>query len=404
MKFVPNITRLKGKLIGFIRISKNINDSNQQPKVSTNLLLKDITMSLPEYGIKIKPLELHFTANNSKTIFINGKGVMRNGPGEFTLKGNFEPFTPNIPNILEINGDNIECVNIPGYYIIASLQLKLALLLQQNALQVTGNITIPQGTINLDNQKSTSIVKSKDVVFVEQIQHQPLTKQNNFQILPNIDLRIEPETKLLGKGLNTTISGKLKIYTENDTLLGNGRISIKKGTYKLSGQEFIIEKGRFIYLPGTLINNPDLDIKILTKDKSEEQYLYIEGTLNDPIIKDKGLINEQQAMLQLLSFGSDKITSSIKDKLNLQEFGIHEDRSGFSKFKNKPTDESLLGSKHFVIGKKLNDKIHLQYLKTLNSTDNTVRLKYTITPHWSLGVESSTESGHGADVEFSIEK
>ena len=395
MTFIPNITRLKGKLQGFIHL-------DHQSKLKTNLALKDITMSLPEYGIKIKPLNINFTANDTQTVFINGKGIMRQGPGEFTLKGHLEPFSKNIPNILEISGDNIECINIPGYHLIASLKLKLVLLLQQSALQITGNIIIPNGSINLDQQKSTSIVKSKDIVFIEQTGN---SAKNNFRILPNIDLRIESKTKLLGKGLDTTISGKLKIYTENDIVLGDGRVSIKQGTYKLSGQEFIIEKGRFIYLPGTLIANPSLDIKILPKNKQQQdQYLYIEGTLNDPVIKDSGLANEHQAMLQLLSFGSDKIITSIKEKLHLHEFGVEEDNYISNQYKIKNHDESVLSNKNFVVGKKINDKLHIQYLKTLNTTNNTVRLKYIISPRWSLGIETSTESGHGADLGFSLDK
>ena len=393
MKFIPNLTRLKGKLQGYINL-------NNESKFNANLAFKDLTMSLPEYGIKIKPLNINFTANNAQTILINGKGIMRNGPGEFNIKGHLEPFSKNFSNLLEISGYGIECINTHEYYLIASLQLKLVFLLQQNALQIAGNIIIPKGSINLDQQKSSSIVKSRDIVFLEQ----QTTTQNNFRILPNIDLRIEPETALLGKGLDTTISGKLRIYTENDMLLGDGRVSIKQGTYKLSGQKFIIEKGRFIYLPGTLIANPTLDIKILPKNKQQDQYLYIEGTLNSPIIKDSGLVNEHQAMLQLLSFGSDKIITNIKDKLHLHEFGIQEDDYVSNQYKIKNPDESVLTNKNFVVGKKINDKIQIQYLKTLNTTNNTVRLKYSLSPHWSLGLESSTESGHGADLGFSLEK
>jgi len=408
MDFVPNITRLKGKLQGTIKFNGN----TKEPRFTTNLALKDLTMSLPEYGIKIKPLNLYLTAKNDKTIFINGKGVMRNGPGEFNLKGHFEPLNPDFPNSLEIYGEGIECINTPGYHLITSLQLKLAFLLKQNALQITGDLSIPEGTIDLDKQKQSTIIKSNDIVFADQTNTIQPNKKNYLKILPSINLRIKPEIRLLGKGLNTTISGKLKIYTNenNDSLLGSGRISIKHGIYNLSGQEFLIEKGIIIYLPGTLISNPSLDIKISPNkettniNKTNEQSLYIEGTLEHPIIKDSGLVNERQAVLQLLNFGNHTITSSIKEKFHLQEFGIVEDEAASRQFKNKTSDESLLDNKNFVVGKKINNKIHLQYLKNLSNTNNTVRLKYKLNNYWSIGIESSTDDGHGADVGFSIEK
>lgn len=409
MNFIPDITRLKGKLQGSIKFNNNI----KNPKISTNLAFNDITMSLPEYGVKIKPLNIYLKAEDDKTIFINGKGVMRNGPGEFDLKGHFEPLNSDFSNTLEISGENVECINTPGYHLIASLKLKLAFLLQQNALTINGSTVISKGTIDLDKQKQSKITKSKDIIFTNQTDHTLQSNQKNyFKILPNIDLKIESETKLLGKGLNAIISGKLKIYTNdtNEALLGDGRITIKHGIYNLSGQEFLIEKGRIIYLPGTFIANPTLDIKILpnteimNNNKANEKYLYIEGTLENPIIKDSGLANEHQAILQLLNFGNHTITSSIKEKLHLQEFGIHEDDTSSRQFKNKTTDESLLDNKNFVVGKKINKKMHLQYLKTLNTTNNTVRLKYKLNTYWSLGVESSTDDGHGADLGFSIEK
>ena len=399
MKYIPDITRLKGKLNGSIKIDEQLN-------ITSNLAFKDLTMSLPEYGVKIKPLNVNLTANNTKTIFINGKGIMRHRPGEFNLKGYIKPFSNTFENNLEIDGDNIECINIPGYNLITSIKLQLSFLAAQNALQITGNINIPKGTIDLDRQQSSSIIKSTDIILLTPHPSEKNICKHNFKILPNIDLRIEPNTKLLGKGLDALISGKLKVYTENDQIFGTGRISIKKGIYKLSGQEFTIEKGRIIYLPGTLINNPSLDIKIFPKyhTTQQEQYLYLEGTLNNPIVKDSGLINEHQAILQLLGFGSEKITTSIKEKLHLQELGIQEDHYISSQFKCKPLDESLLNNKYLVIGKHINNKMHLQYLKTLNTIDNTIRLKYKLNPYLSLGIESSSEAGHGADLSFVLEK
>lgn len=403
MNFIPNITRLKGQLQGSIKFNNNL----KNPKITSNLAFKEISMSLPEYGIKIKPLNIFFTAHNDKIILINGTGVMRNGPGKFELKGHIEPFSHNFSNVLAITGENIECINTPGYHLIASLNVKLIFLLQQNALQINGSTIISKGTIDLDKQTQSKIIQSKDIFFT----NIEKSKQINYlKILPNIDLKIEPETKLLGKGLDTIISGKLKIYTANtnEALLSDGRITIKHGVYNLSGQEFLIEKGRIIYLPGTFITNPMLDIKILppttANNKTNEAYLYIEGTLENPIIRDSGLVNEHQAILQLLNFGNNTLTNAIKEKLHLQEFGIHEDDAISSQFKNKATEGSLLDNKNFVIGKKINNKMHLQYLKTLNTTNNTMRLKYQLNNNWSIGLESSTDDGHGADLRFSKEK
>jgi autotransporter translocation and assembly factor TamB len=308
----------------------------------------------------------------------------------------------------------MELINTPECYLMAALKLQLSFLISENTLNLTGETNISKAQINLDQQKNSTITKSKDIVIS---QNNTLPANNhphdsNLKILPNIDFRIDPAAKLSGKGLNANVSGKLKVYADrdNDTILAEGRVSIKRGIYNLLGKEYVIDKGRFIYLPGTVISNPSLDIKITPKSSeirqqnSEQKFLYIEGTLDKPIINDNGLANEQQAVLQLLSLSNNVISNNIKDALNLQEFGIQENDTNSNQFKGQTDDESLLGNKNFVIGKKINQNFYVQYLKTLINTNNTVKLQYKLSPNWYIGVESSSEEGHGADIGFSLEK
>ena len=407
--FIPDLSRLKGTLKG--QVEFYFNNFNDAPKISSNLSLENITAVLPEYGVKVKPLNVQFIANKEHKVFIKGKGIMRNGPGEFTLNGFFEPFSKKFNNLLEINTTELELVNTKEYRLIGTTSLKLNFLLAEKILKIVGNTCISEGFINLDQETSSKIIKSKDIVFTNIEAIGAFNEIDNLSIVPDFNLRIEPNTKLVGKGLNTRISGKLKIYTLEDksTIVANGRISIKQGTYTISGQEFNIEKGRIIYLPKTFIGNPTLDIKITPSERrntnfSKEKYLYVEGTLENPIIKDSGLIDEHQAILQLLNFSNDKFTSIVKKKWHLQEFGIQDKEEEYKQFSNKSSEESLLGNKNFVIGKKFKNKMHLQYLKTLNSTNNTLRLKYNLNDNWQIGVESNTLDGNGADLRFSIEK
>ena len=188
--------------------------------------------------------------------------------------------------------------------------------------------------------------------------------------------------------------------------MGDGRITIKKGIYILSNQKFLIDKGRMIYLPGTLINNPILDIKILANQehfskKSNEKYLYIEGTLEKPVIRDIGLIDEKQAILQILNLGNNPISSSIKEKLNLTEFGIQDNHYKTSKeLKEFNQQQSFLDNKHFIIGKKLSKKVDFKYFRTLNTSNNTVKLKYNFNQNFAFEIESSTVDGYGSDFTF----
>lgn len=415
MDFIPELARLKGRLEG----TTSINFNSHTPKITTNLSFKDITVTLPTYGIKIKPLNINFTADNAKFINIDAKGVMRDGPGIFEVHGKIKPFDTDNPLALSITSNTLEFINTPEYHLIGKLNLQL-LLTTPDKLNVTGELNISKGLINLEKQHS-KIVKSKDIVFINQnIDLNPnndtgnyivtsRTTSNDIKIFPDIGLRIEEETFLKGVDFNANITGKLKIYTLNEDhehWLGNGRITIKQGTYILSNQKFLIDKGRMIYLPGTLINNPILDIKVSANKehvayKSSEKYLYIEGTLNKPIIKDVGLIDENQAILQILNLGNNPITGGLKEKLHLSELGIQDNDYETSKeFRDLNEEQSFLDNKNFVVGKKISKKVDLKYFKTLNTPNNTVKLKYNFNRHFAFEIESSTVDGYGTDFYF----
>ncbi|MGI9214482.1 MAG: translocation/assembly module TamB domain-containing protein, partial [Gammaproteobacteria bacterium] len=322
------------------------------------------------------------------------------------------PFDLDNPLNLKITSNDLEFINTPEYHLIGKLNLELSLL-NQNILHISGDINIPKGLINLEKQHSR-IVKSKDIILINpqsnfENNNISKTSSNDFKIFPEIDLRIEENTRLIGIGLNANITGKLKIYTLNtdyNNWLGDGRITIKQGIYILSNQKFLIDKGRMIYLPGTLINNPILDIKILANQdnfshKSNEKYLYIEGTLEKPVIRDVGLIDEKQAILQILNLGNTPISSGIKEKFNLTEFGIQDNNYETNKeFKELNEQQSFLDNKNFVIGKKLSKKVDFKYFRTLNTSNNTVKLKYNFHRNFAFEIESSTIDGYGSDFTF----
>lgn len=411
MDFIPEISRLTGKLQGRTKINFN----SFPPAITTDLKAKDISVTLPTYGIKIKPLNINFLTNNNTFIDLDAKGFMRNGQGSFKVQGKINPFDLNNPFNLKITSNDLEFINTPEYHLMGKLNLKLSLL-NQNLLHISGDINIPKGLINLEKQHSR-IVKSKDIILINpdsNFKNNDIsrTSSNGFKISSDIDLRIEENTRLIGIGLNANITGKLKIYTlktDYDNWLGDGRITIKKGIYILSNQKFLIDKGRMIYLPGTLINNPILDIKILANQehfakKSNEKYLYIEGTLEKPVIRNLGLIDEKQAILQILNLGNNPLSGSIKEKFNLTEFGIqdnhYETSNEFNEFKEFNQQQSFLENKHFVIGKKISKKVDFKYFRTLNTANNILKLKYYFHPNFAFEIESSTLDGYGSDFIF----
>lgn len=405
MHFCPSLTRLKGSLLGEVdlELTKNL------PKITTDLKLKDLSASLPTYGIKIKPFNLQVSSKKNQTFNIIGEGTIRNTDKTFKLSGKIQPFNLELPSKLNLYGKNLEFINTEQYHLSGDFDLDFIFLWLQQTIKINGNVSINEGTINLIEQTS-NFTKSKDVILIDSKQTNPITTNNdeNFKILPDINLRIQEKTRLLNTQLDAVISGKMRVYGSNDhdnTTLAEGRITIKHGIYNLAGRKFTIEKGRIIYLPGTLLNNPLLDINVVpTKfgmdTQHKKEHLYIEGTINHPIIKDSGVFNEKEAMLHLLNFSNNKF-NNIKKKFNLEEFDIQENTDlSTSEFEDLDEKKSLLDNKNFVISKKLFNNLYLRYLKPLNTPENKFKLNQKLNSNWAIELGSSTEDGYGADLKF----
>jgi len=407
MRLCPDITRLKGNISG----ETNISGSLQQPRVITKFELNNGTLRIPILGVKIKPLTASLTSTDLGKFFLTANGTMRDGPGTLKLSGYFEPFKPGIPNEFELIGAGFEFVHTITAQLIADAKLKLALK-NINTLAIAGDIKILSGTINLDdNQNDKDVQISSDVVFVD---NSPVRTKTDFNIIPNLNLRIEKNVLFKGYGLDADISGKLEITKPAQNLLGNGRVSLKTGTYKIPGKTLYISHGRLIFPPGTLLNNPNLDIMMttskpgmqnITTAKNQEVIgIYIHGTASKPKLENAGLVGDNQAVNQILNATGSPVVDKIQEKFALEQFGVESnDENDVHLGPNKSSMATALDNKNLVIGKKLTDKIYLQYMKSLMDTNNAVRLKYALDKNWAVGVESNS-TGNGADLSFAVHK
>lgn len=384
--WLPDVTRLKGLLNSDIKIDGYINN----PVITSKTSLTQITATLPSLGVKIKPMELNLTNDTSNKFILTGKGKMRRGTGEFTINGYIEPFKKNIPNAVRFIGKDIEFVNNTTAKLTASNDLNFMYDFQEMRLDITGDINIQQGNIKF-SPKSSNTVKSKDIIFVDAKATKTQVNQKHILFNPAINLRISEGVHFSGFGLDADVTGKLAIHHRHNNIYGDGRITIKQGTFQLPGQKLDINRGRLLYPPGTLLANPSLDLKMISDNNDLE--LQVNGTATSPIIRESGNLaqNQEKALSQAILTGSSLLSKNLlQDKLKLSELGVAKN----------PTDKD---NKDIVIGRHVGKKLYLQYLHSMNEANDRVRVKYDINKNWYIGVESGQKGG-GADIGFAIER
>lgn len=398
MKFVPEMTRLKGKAKATLNISGRFTD----PLVKADAHITDITATFPGLGVKVKPMELHVTTEKFKRFVINGKGQMRRGPGSFTIDGYIEPFTDKIPNEIHLLSNSMEFVNNDTARLNASSDLKFVYHNDTDLLDITGDLIIESGHVNFVPKKN-STPKSKDVVFINEpkTQNKAITRIN-----PNIFLRIEDGVKFKGFGLDAVVSGKLDINKPKDAMYANGRITIKEGIYKLPGQDLTINKGRLLYPPGTLLVNPMLDIKMHSGTRDDSLEVQVSGTAQKPLINESTLTQDHdKAVSQALLASSGFVTNDLlQDKLKLTELGLIEDEHNANLFASPTTGSSDLKNKQLVVGRPLGKRIHAQYLHSIDEAKKRLRFKFSLNDNWEIGIEGGEQGAAGADLSFVIER
>ncbi len=407
MKFLPDVTRLKG----LFKAQAQIAGTFDKPTVTVSAHLTQVTATLPALGIKIKPMELHLHNDGSEKFIIKGNGKMRRGPGEFTISGYIEPFKANFPHSISLVATNLEFIKNDNAQLIANTQLNFNFDHLQRQLNIKGHIDILSGNIYYKSKK-TSTVKSKDVVFIDHNAHQ---QQSSFNVHPDLNIWIYEGVHFAGLGLDADITGNLDVTQRRDTLYGNGRVTIKEGSFKLPGQTLQIKKGRLLYPPGTLLANPSLDIKMHsnaqnigqnTTDDASELEIFVRGTAQEPVIHETNITtNKDKVLSQIMLTGSSLISKNIlQDKLKLTELGLKSRDDHIPGFFYNPSKQtSALLDKDLVIGRPLGDKLYMQYLQSMNEKNKRIKLKYALNNIWALGVETGNR-GSGADLSFAIER
>lgn len=416
----PVISRLKGN----IDLQGKIEGTVADPKVQLNAKMHEGIFSIPKQHITVKEFTANVTGLIPGELHVISSGTLGGKP--FQIKGVYNPFIPNAQNIFEFSGDNIRVFNTANIHVISSPTLTLEM--NDNNLSVTGDVRINDATITYKDEL-TQVITSHDVVLTES---DPNEVSTNIHLMPDINLVIEKPEKLhfKGFGLDAIVRGKLKIERRPDGLYtGTGRLTIIEGKYRLQGSQYHIHRGLLLYPPGTLLNDPLLDIRIAKKqpgqiEEMSEVGIYIQGSLQNPgynLYSSDNLENTE--ILSRLGFGGSQVEGGGDDKYVLSQTALFlasgvnpvieniQSKLGLEEFSIQSADSQKIVSAQsggydtvLVVGKSLTKNIYLQFIQGMLEPLSLVRVKYFLSPKIAVSTETSTMETFGADLSFSLEQ
>lgn len=411
MHWLPDIARFRGELDAHATLGGHL----LKPELDANAHFAHGTMTLPRFGIKVKPLTLDMHSDRKGILYIQGHGQMRDAPGEFTLTGSLHPFAEGFPNRIVLRSEKTQWANTPAFQFIASPTLAFEFP-NFDSLKITGDVFLDQGKINLDAYQENQTCVSEDVVIVSK-QGMKRTA-SDFKVYPEIHIRTKNLIDLQGQNLHASVSGNLLVTQKKGKLLGEGRVTVKQGTYHLPGETLTIQRGRLTYLPGTLLTDPVLDIRLMRtgdhykpNDQQNNAGIYILGPLSEMEIENMGWLegHSSDTFSRALSLSSSQLINPLQKKLKLDKVFDNVGVASVDRYGQDKQGDIEQANVAFVVGKRISDRIYAQVMKSFLDNDannepvEKARLNIELTQNAALGFEISPK-GQGVDLSFSIEK
>jgi len=403
--FLPDLEQPRGQL----DVDYQIGGTLANPTLRGAATLTDASANVPTLGIRVRKVMLRAHADGGRALRLDGG--LASGPGEASLAGEvtFAGASAWGAN-LRIDGKRLEVANISQAWVLASPALRIAA--RPGWLQLQGGVDIPEAKLT-PKKPQTPISPSPDVVLINAADA-PIETRRGWTVETQVRVTLGDKVAFDGFGLTGNIVGSLVATDSTERITtARGELRIDKGRYEAYGRKLEIERGRLLFAGGP-VDNPGIDARAVRRVDEITAGIAIGGTLKSPqlsLFSDPPLSESDtlsyllfgrpldsasgaqgralaSAATALKLAGGERLAERLAARFGIEEVGIE---SGST------SEDAAL-----VLGKYLSPRLYINYSIGLFEQVNVLRLRYQLTTHWALQVESGTYTG--ADFLYSIER
>lgn len=384
------------ELAGKLELHIDMQGTVNQPKLATAISLRDGQIFLVDMGITLSEIN-----GDIKGDPLSGLNILlqaQSAEGQLEIAGDFSMTDTDWLLNATIKGDQLEVMNLPEAYVIASPDLKL--MVSPQTAKVSGTVRIPTAEL-APMDFNTTVSASQDVVIIGQG-----ADDEKMRLATDVDVTVQLGDKVMIRalGFSGRLGGNLRIYGDaGQLLLGNGEITVNEGSYAAYGRELTVNNGR-VRFSGAAIDNPDLDIKAIRKGTNYQAGIHITGPASNPQATLFSVPSmSQEDILSYIVLGRPLGQASAADAAMLASAATNLGISNGNAISEQIASTFGLDSVEFTgespdtaavqIGKYLSPKLYLGYGIGIFEPVSTVQLRYTLSRIWTLQAESGTHSG-----------
>ncbi len=280
------------------------------------------------------------------------------------------------------------------------------LALDPQRLQLTGELTADRARLEMPESSRPTL--ASDVTVVGQPTRPP-TSSTRLPLALDLMLNLGDDFLFKGAGIDAQLGGRLRVFTVNDQLRGEGSIQVVKGRYAAYAQTLNIERGQLRFA-GPL-DNPGLDILAVRTLPTVKAGVQVRGTVqrpvvtlySDPALPDteklawlvlgRGLDGAGQQEFVLLQVAAGALlsqTESVNFQARLAET-LHIDS-----FDVRSGDGEDLATTVVSVGKRLSSRATLSYEQSLDGLNQVVKVLYQLSPRVRLEAQAGQRSSFDA--------
>lgn len=400
--WIPQLAQMRGTGA----LSAEVGGTLGAPRMAFTVTARDLDAEVPLLGLHLKDGSIALTRRSDGAFEANG--AVTSGDGTVRMNGARDETTG---LSLKIGGNKFLAANIPGARVTIAPDLELTGKL--DALMLNGSVTIEAADVNLEKLKVGAPTQtSSDVVVVDR---EVKVRSRTFGLTTDVRILFGDNVKLEGFGLESTVSGELRVTEKPDEVsraVGEVRVA---GTYEAFGRKLTIERGRLQYA-GTALDDPQLDILAVRKQQDVTAKLRVTGTAQKPKLDvfTEPAMSQTDAMSYLLTgqsasdlHGEDSamVSSAAQSVGSVLGNRLVKKLGGKMSFVDEVGVEQNidLGGSAFTVGKYLSPRLYVSYGVGLFEPGNAVTVRYQFSERWSLEANDTPDDQH-AGVRYRIEK
>ncbi|WP_425402032.1 translocation/assembly module TamB domain-containing protein [Kiloniella laminariae] len=400
-------------LNGSLQADAKLSGTLANPLLNGQARLSDGEYENIEFGTILKQLEFNADIQDSTLLLLKAraqdpKGGTLSSEGTVDLKNMTDPLVA-----LTIQLDNLAALDHDQ--IILQTDGNITISGQATGLDVKGDITTRDVTINIDKALAPSVVEL-DVIEVNRPGALPDAPENNQPKAGNkvaLDLLVSLPRRVFirGRGLDSEWEGQFKVKGTADAPRVEGYLSPVRGQFSFAGKNFKLQKGK-ISLVGSSVINPELSLSAVYEASNVTAVVSIEGTASDPkiTITSPDDLPQDEVLSQVL-FGKAAGKLSAVEALQLATAvaslsGKIDTGGGILDFARDSLGVDVLtagtnettGAPEVSVGKYINDDIYIGVDQGAGAGSTRAKVQIELTPN--VTVES--ETGQSAESKVGV--